>query len=148
MIKNNNMKKILFMLILSVISCKTVDKKVSKTTTAEVLLTYSKSACLGQCPVYDVKILEDGMLVYQGVDKVRQKGTVMTMLSVSELDELVALLDKTVEEPAVFKRVRDRPVTVLRYNEKKYKFHSAALDGQLKLINSKIENLVAQVNMR
>ena len=136
------------MLILSVISCKTVDHKVSKATTADILLTYSKSACLGQCPVYDLKILEDGMLVYEGKDKVKQKGTVMTMLSAAELAELVTLLDKTEVEPAVFKRVRDRPITVLEYNEKKYKFHSSQLDGQLKRINSTIENLVAQVNVK
>ena len=136
------------MLILSVISCKTVDHKVSKAATADVLLTYSKSACLGQCPVYDLKILEDGMLVYEGKDKVKQKGTVMTMLSAAELAELVTLLDKTEVEPAVFKRVRDRPITVLEYNEKKYKFHSSQLDGQLKRINSTIENLVAQVNVK
>lgn len=147
-IKNNNMKKILCMLILSVISCKTVADTTSKTANAEVLLTYSKGACLGKCPVYDLKILKDGMLVYEGINKVEQKGIVMIQLTSEQLTELKSILTSTIEEPEMFKRVRDRPVTVLHYDTKRYEFHSTKLDGKLKLINAKIENLVAQVNTK
>lgn len=144
--KNNIMKKVIILMLLMITSCKTTEKKMTQHTTADVLLTYSKSGCLGKCPVYDVKILKDGMLVYTGVDWVRQRGNVIIKLSSEELAELKGILDNTTEEPRLFKRVRDRPVTVLRIREKKYEFHDSQAEGQLKAINSKIEHWVDQVN--
>lgn len=146
--KNNTMKKVILLMILMVTSCKTVENKIIQNTTADVLLTYSKSRCLGKCPVYDVKILKDGMLIYTGVDWVKQRGNVIIKLSSEELAELNGILDKTTKAPQLFKRVRDRSVTVLRINEKKYEFHGSQADGHLKAINSRIENWVDQVNSK
>ena len=129
-------------------SCKTVEKTTVQNTTADVLLTYSKSRCLGKCPVYNVKILKDGMLVYTGVDWVKQKGNVIVKLSAEELAELRQMMATTIKVPPAFKRIRDRPVTALMMNEKKYEFHGTPADDQLKTLNSRIEHWVDQLNTK
>ena len=135
-------------MLLVMASCKTVEKTTVQNTTADVLLTYSKSRCLGKCPVYNVKILKDGMLVYTGVDWVRQKGNVIVKLSDDELAELKHIINTATKAPPAFKRIRDRPVTALMMNEKKYKFHGTPVDDQLKTLNSRIEHWVDEVNTK
>ena len=135
-------------MLLVMASCKTVEKTTVQNTTADVLLTYSKSRCLGKCPVYNVKILKDGMLVYTGVDWVRQKGNVIVKLSDDELAELKHIINTATKAPPAFKRIRDRPVTALIMNEKKYKFHGTPADDQLKTLNSRIEHWVDEVNTK
>lgn len=142
------MKKLILLIVLMIASCKTVENKVAQSTTADVLLTYSKSRCLGKCPVYDVKILKNGMLVYAGIDWVKQRGNVIIKLSAEALAELKSILNEITQEPTLFKRIRDRSVTVLRINEKIYEFHGSQADGQIKEVNSRIENWVDQVNAK
>ncbi len=136
------MKRLLAMMILTLLSCKTTQK--AQQSASETLLSYSKGACLGNCPVYDVAIDQNGILSYNGLRNVPVLGKQTKKLSPQELTSLLALL-KEMDSPKPFKKIRDKPVTVLKYNQKKYSYHATNTSGNLKKINTVIENLVAQL---
>jgi hypothetical protein len=139
------MKNVMIVLILIVASCKPVKQVTTTVTQKEAFLEYSKGQCLGRCPVYNIRVFDDGMVVYEGRDRQRKKISIISQLSREEVQELTLVLGNTLGEPNLFKRIRDRPITALTYKNKEYKYHASKIDGKLKEVNARLEDLVAQV---
>ncbi|MEK6155084.1 DUF6438 domain-containing protein [Flavobacteriaceae bacterium 3-367] len=139
------MKKAMMLLILVVLSCKSGKNGAMDTNNENTLLYYSKGPCLGKCPVYDLWVFTNGTVLFKGVDKVKHKGEVTMELSSEEIGNLALLLEHNLAEPTIFGKVRDLPVTTLRYEGKEYEYYVTKIDGQLKEVNSKIEQLVNRI---
>ena len=86
------MKKLLIILILASISCKSGTGSTKDVLSKEVLVRYSKSACLGRCPVYSLLVFTDGTAIYNGIDKVKQKGKITFILSSEEDKRINAII--------------------------------------------------------
>jgi hypothetical protein len=52
-------------------------------------LTFVRGACLGVCPVYEIKISTDGTLIYTGKFAVKEEGLRQSKLSSVQINELV-----------------------------------------------------------
>jgi len=61
---------------------------------AGVVITLERTACFGTCPVYTLKIFEDGKVVYNGQDFVTVKGEQNSSITADQLKELVADFQK------------------------------------------------------
>ena len=141
------MKKIMILLVLALAACKSSKEATISVDKKDTVLFYSKGPCLGKCPVYNLRVFSDGMVVYESRDAQRKKVSVISRLSQEEIAELTDILENSLGEPTLFKRIRDRPVTILKCNDKEYEFHASKIDGLLKTVNTKIEDLVAQVQV-
>lgn len=136
----------MILLILALASCKSGNQATSSVDNKDTVLQYSKGPCLGRCPVYNLRVFSDGMVLYESRDAKRQKVSVISQLSREEVGQLSAFLGNSLDAPTLFKRIRDRPVTVLKYDDKEYEYHASKIDGLLKQVNTRIEDLVAQVH--
>ncbi len=144
------MKNVLIVLVFGLFSCKSGQEIPEMVTQNEVIqkemiISYSKGACLGNCPVYDLRIFEDGSAEYKGIKNVKKRGAVNTKLSKEEFMAFSKLL-KNLEPPKKLQKIRDRPVTSLHCNGRKYSYYANRIDGQLKDLNTKLEALVAKIN--
>lgn len=139
------MKNIMILLVLTMLSCKTNKNGVLDSNQQEILLFYSKGACLGKCPVYDLTVLEDGTLLYKGIAKVEQKGELKKKLSSEQMAKLKAILEENLGDPIEFQKIRDVPITTLRFNDKKYEYHSSRTSTSLKKVEEKIQLLVSNI---
>jgi len=136
-------------MILTLTSCKSSSPLGEPDIKKDTVLEYSKGSCLGgRCPVYNIRVYSDGMVVYERKDAQQKRTPIITQLSRDETVDLIAFLDANLNEPDIFKRIRDRPVTVLKYDNKAYQYHASKIDGILKQVNSRIENLVAQLSAK
>jgi len=54
-----------------------------------VVITLERTACYGTCPIYTLKIFEDGKVVYNGQDFVSVKGEQSSSITADQLKELV-----------------------------------------------------------
>jgi len=143
-LKRLGMNKVMILLIFIVFSCKSGKDTTFQMDKDQVLMHYSKVPCLGKCPVYELWIFNDGTVLYKGINKVARKGEIKSRLSSEEISDLVLLLEHNLTEPKAFKKVRDLPVTRLRYGQKKFGYHVSKIDVRLKEVNSAIEDLVEQ----
>lgn len=142
------MKNIMILLVLALVSCKSGSQATTSIDKKDTVLQYSKGPCMGRCPVYNLRVFSDGMVLYESRDTLRQRVSVISQLSREEVGQLNKFLENSLSEPTLFKRIRDRPVTVLKYDDKEYEYHVSKIDGLLKQVNTRIEDLVAQVNVK
>ena len=56
---------------------------------SDVVITLTRTACFGTCPVYTLEIYADGTVVYEGRDFVKQKGTARGKITKEALKALV-----------------------------------------------------------
>ncbi len=134
-------------LILALFSCKPGKNKGAGTDKKNVLLYYAKGPCLGRCPVYHLWVFTDGTILYKGVDKGDQKKEIKSRLSSNAIADLVMLLDSDLVRPMRLNRIRDIPVTTLKFDGKEYEYHASQVKGQLKKVNLKIEGWVTQLSL-
>jgi len=144
-LKKQKMKNLIIVMLLTILSCKTSKNRILENNQQEVLLFYSKSPCLGKCPVYDLTVLEDGTLLYMGIAKVEQKGELKKKLSSEQISNLKAILKENLGEPEQFKKIRDIPITTLLFNNKKYEYHSSRTSSSIKKVEEKIQVFVSDV---
>lgn len=142
------MKYIVIILITAVFSCKSGKNTSVNVLTDKILVHYSKGSCLGKCPVYDVWIYQDGSVSYLGIRHVSAKRNIKTKLEEKEFRELKTMLNKGIHENMSFKKVRDLPITTLRYNGKEHKYHSSKVDGMAKELNMMLENIVYKISAK
>ena len=57
--------------------------------TAVPVITLERTVCYGTCPAYKLTIFDDGKVVYEGKDFVKQKGKAEGHITKRELEELV-----------------------------------------------------------
>ena len=115
-------------MILLVLSCRP-----AKTDRNDLLLSYSKGPCLGRCPVYDFKVFANGHYVYRkgGRSAYERQGR----LSETKMKELTTALKQGIEVPDTFRRIRDLPVTKLRFGGNTYEYHASRTAGRLKRLD-------------
>jgi hypothetical protein len=135
----------MILLLLTICSCKTTKNEILENTQQELLLFYSKGACLGKCPVYDLVVYDNGAVIYNGIAKVEQKGELKNKLSSEQFSELKTILTENLGQPTEFKKIRDVPVTTLRFNDKKYEYHASRSGSALKKVEEKIQGLLSTV---
>ncbi len=135
------MKKVLMVLVLSFMACKSTEET-TVTKQNELLLQYSKGPCLGgKCPVYDFLIYPNGDFVFKNVKGIESDKEIKGRLPSKKIKQLKALLQK-LKAPTNFKRIRDLPVSTLKFNGKSYKYHANKTQGELKDVNTLVETLV------
>ncbi len=113
---------IIALVLFSTLACAS-KKKIAKTNAQEStdvtqVLTLSKTACFGTCPVFTLKIYSNGLAVLDGKKNLKHIGLSEMML---DSDHLSALM-KTCDDAQLFslndsyqERVMDLPTTTLTY---------------------------------
>lgn len=137
------MKYMTLILVFSLFSCGTAKKQA--TVENEILAFFSKGACLGKCPVYDITVRSDGSYRYVGVDKINPRGERKGKLSKNQLETLNSLLKKDLTTANVFKKVRDKPVTVLKYLGETYRFYSFKTTVEKAALNNWFNDFVESI---
>ncbi|MFC2069256.1 DUF6438 domain-containing protein [Chloroflexota bacterium] len=56
----------------------------------EVKITLERTACFGTCPVYMLTINGDGMIIYEGKDFVKTKGSAKSNISQEKVEQLIS----------------------------------------------------------
>ncbi|SNY95434.1 DUF6438 domain-containing protein [Flagellimonas pacifica] len=138
------MKKIYMVLILLSFACKSGEEAVV-TQQKEPLLHYSKGPCLGRCPVYDFWVYHDGNFIYKKVNGIKSNREITGKLTSEKMKKLKISLKNDLGEPVLFKKVRDMPISKLRFNGKKYEYHSTKIKDGLKRTNILIEGMIAEI---
>ena len=138
------MRKLMRVLILA-LSCKSGNYSVNQSDQEDVLIYYSKGPCLGNCPVYNLRVFVDGTVIYREVFMVKEKKVITKRLSSEEVGDLAKFLKNNLGYPTLFRRIRDRPLTILRFDGKEFEYHASKIRGQLKEANNKIEDLVGRL---
>ena len=139
--KKKHMKRTALLFIIMLSACK-ANKDTASVQEKEPLLHYAKGPCLGRCPVYDFWVYLDATFIYKDIKNNREiKGT----LSPEEMEKLTTSLQGTIGTPYTFKRIRDLPVSKLRFGTEKYVYHASRVTGKLKATNILIEAIVKRL---
>ncbi len=138
------MKKMLILLLVLSFSCKSGDST-TKNIEAQTLVYYSKSACLGKCKAYDLWIYGDGTLKYTVITTKEQKNYYKKISEQELVDLLMELTSDELVAPDV-KKVRDRPVTRLRFEGKELVYDASRITGMLKMANTRLQNIAARID--
>ena len=141
------MGKIFLFFIIAFFSCKAPNIE-SNFQTQNILAFYSKGSCSGTCPVYDVLIYENGTVVYNGIDHVQKKGMIRSAVSQRDITDLKLLLEGSPAEFKSFRKAHGKPLTTIKYNKQTLTYHASKVDGSLKQLNTKLEDLVAQITTK
>ncbi len=110
-----------------------------------LLLQITKKRCLGKCPVYDLYLYENGKVLFVGIDHVEKKGKFTFNANIQQLkkiDSLLQVIRTQNSSSQKFKRIRDLPVTVFRFDHRKMEFHNRDIPKELKQINEYLEKIV------
>ena len=128
----------LFILLFGLLSCGS-QKEVAKATltqTEEVIenpiITLTKGACFGTCPVYTLSIMEGGKMIFEGLKNTTKLGTYSKQLTLEKMNELLSLFEqyKFMELQDFYEsRVADLPAAAITYTK----------DGVTKKIVGKME---------
>lgn len=139
------MKKIILILVIFVSSCKT-SKEVSEINVDDALVHYSKSACLGKCPIYDLWVFENGSVFYKGIKYTSKIGSVNSRVSLDKIKSLEFLLKEADEfSKHEMNKIRDFPITTLEFNGHKIKFHSSRISGKLSAIDTLLKDIAESI---
>lgn len=108
------MKHSLFYIVfLTIVSC-----SLSKNIKENAVLYYGKTPCLGECPVFDMYIYNDGKVIYKGFQNVVLKGEHKFSISKNHINEIKKEL-KSIDFKIKTNIVRDLPNIILKYNGEK-----------------------------
>ena len=140
------MKKVYVILILSLFACKP-GKEAVAVQEGEPMLHYSKGPCLGRCPVYDFWIYPNGNFMYKKAKGIKSNGPITGRFTSAEMEKLKTSLQNNLEEPQIFKRVRDLPISKIRFDGKTYEYHANKAKGGLNKVNTLIEDMVRNLEM-
>ncbi len=86
------------------------------------VLTFQRTACFGQCPVYKLTIARDGNMTYEGIRNVKRMGLYTAMLNPDEQKELIARMNNSkffsLQEsyPAKKEMITDLPNAITTYS--------------------------------
>ena len=126
----------------------------SRLATGRIIIEMEKTACYGQCPVYTLKIDEDGRGLFIGVENTRYTGLYSFRLHREELDALIADFDRIGFfglKDRYYDYVTDLPTTYLTFRsgerEKKIMdYHGAP--QELKDLEKRLADLVLSSKMK
>jgi hypothetical protein len=77
-------------------SCKTQDKATSsnQSVDADVLFSLKSTSCMGECPVYELKIMRDSTIHFIGVKFTTIEGAASKKLSSDEYTRIIAMINE------------------------------------------------------
>lgn len=128
-----------------VASCKT-QKRPQLIDTDKAFISLSKGRCLGKCPVYDLWVFKDGRVLYNGIDNVLKKGVQETSISLAQIDTLEKLIP-TIKHHNINDVIsRDKPLTILKFNNKRIVYQSSKSRGNLLFISNLLNNIQLNIN--
>ncbi len=141
--KQRKMKKIISLILLSLMfntSCNS-----AKVNSEEPYIQLTKKRCFGKCPVYDLVIYKNGAALYNGIANVAKKGKIEFQIDAEELTSLKGLFKEagfTSLKNKPNKRVRDLPITELKFGNKIVSFQGQDIPKEIKEIIKELELIV------
>ncbi len=69
--------------------------KIPKKDTRNIFISLKKTACSGDCPVYEATVFKDGMVIYKGIKSVLVKGKQEFKLTDEAFEKLKQMFAKT-----------------------------------------------------
>ncbi len=85
----------------------------------DLMVSYERTACYGECPVYTLKINKKGKMLFEGEENFDLIGKFWAQLSGEELEKLHEAFDKTnffKLEDRYYKNVSDLPTKYIYYS--------------------------------
>jgi hypothetical protein len=96
--------------------------KLIKNIAENTFVSVRKTHCSGDCPVYDVILLKDRTIIFNGIEGVLTKGKQEFIISENKMKKLKEMFDKTsfgtYLDSYVDKSIRDYPSTFISHNNK------------------------------
>ena len=125
-------------------SC-TSNKNIQAIDTDKAIISLSKGKCLGNCPVYDLWIFNDGRVVYNGLENVDKKGMHETSISLEKLSQIEALINNSTAKEIGGSSRRDLPITILKFNNRKTVYLESKISGNLLKVNNIMFNILENI---
>jgi hypothetical protein len=135
------MKKFIVIMIAFLASC-TSSKAVLNIDSA--LLRYSKSGCLGNCPIYDLYIFENGTVLYNDVKNTSKK-KIHSTIALEKIAILKSLLNSIIVEDYQSVKGRDVAITSIFFNNNTVKYNANTVAGNLLKIDSLIQEIIREI---
>lgn len=111
----------------------------------DAFLSLSKGKCINECPVYDLWIFKDGLVVYNGIENVEKQGIHRLFISLEAVKHINHLLLNMGPEDLGNNNQRKKPLTLLKFKGKRIVYQTSRIGGSLleldRLLESIVENL-------
>lgn len=91
------MRNLLFILLaIFTVGCCSCPKPTSEydISSGNYFITYRGSACYGKCPEFNLKLENNGKVIYTGINNTKMQGIYVTTISEKQINELFASLEK------------------------------------------------------
>jgi len=108
----------------------------------DALISLSKGKCLNDCPVYDLWIFEDGQVVYNGIENVEKEGIHKMSISLEAIKHLNQLLSEIAPEDIGIIRERKKPLTLLKFKDKRIVYQSSKVRRSLMELDQLLESII------
>tara|TARA_B100000614_G_scaffold187271_1_gene168379 strand:- start:3761 stop:4180 length:420 start_codon:yes stop_codon:yes gene_type:complete len=109
----------------------------------QTLILLERTACFGNCPVYSIKIKNNGSGIYVGKNFVKNIGEFTFNISKSEIDKILKKAEKIDFwnlKNEYYENISDLPTTYIQIKNKKIKDYVGA-PKQLKELQKLIDNI-------
>jgi hypothetical protein len=120
----------------------------------DLLIEMKRTSCYGYCPVYTLKIAENGKGLFEGVENIKKIGRYSFSLSQDELNELqnsFLQIDFYQLQKIYYEPVPDLPTTYITYNKdgkRKTIMDYYGAPEDLRALENRIESLVLSKKMK
>jgi len=133
---------VLFIFLIN-ISCNTVSEN-TKEELNQLVISLEKTACFGTCPIFKIKIYNNGEAIFEGKKFVKKIGLIKFKINQKEIQKILAKarnikFTKMLNEYT--ERITDLPTTYIQIKEKKIKDYYGA-PKKLKDLEKLIEEIV------
>jgi len=105
-------------------------------------LSLSKGKSLIDCPVYDLWIFSDGQVIYNGIENVEKEGIHKMLISHEAIKHLNNLLLEMKPEDLGSVRERKKPLTLLKFKNKRIVYQSIRVSGSLCELDRLFESII------
>lgn len=110
----------------------------------KIAIAYFENHFEASCDTFNFWVFKDGTMVYKTICDERGTTEIETKITSAEMNALLDYLEGRILEQPATSAQKNIPVTILKYDGKEYVYHTSLVEGTLKDVNSKIENLIAQ----
>lgn len=111
----------------------------------DAFLSLSKGKCLVDCPVYDLLIFCDGQVIYNGIENVEKEGVHKMLISHEAIKHLNNLLLDMKPEDLGGVRERKKPLTLLKFKNKRIVYQSNRVSGSLYELDRLFESIISSL---
>lgn len=111
----------------------------------DAFLSLSKGKSLIDCPVYDLLIFSDGHVIYNGIENVEKVGVHKMLISHEAIKHLNNLLLDMKPEDLGDVRERKKPLTLLKFKNKRIVYQSKRVSGSLYELDRLFESIISSL---